>query len=222
MTPLPLPVPDAAPWILLDYLGVLIFAATGALAAARKHYDIVTFVFFAAITGIGGGTLRDLLIGAPVFWVRDSGYFAASIVAAAAVWVLGSRGWLFVALLWLDALGLAVYAVIGAAKAQVWGVPPLVCIVMGALTATFGGVLRDVLAGETSVLLRREITVSAALVAAGAFVGLDALGVDGRIASVIGFCAGFILRAGALRYGWSLPGFRAEAAEAPPTTARRS
>ena len=205
------------PLILLDYLGVLIFAATGALAAARKRYDIITFIFFAAITGIGGGTLRDLLIGAPVFWVRDSGYFAASILAAAAVWVLGSRPGLFAALLWLDALGLAAYAVIGAAKAAAFGVPPLVCVVMGALTATFGGVLRDVLAGEPSVLLRREITVSAALVAAGVFIALVWAGLESWVAAGAGFAAGFGLRAGALRYGWSLPGFRdrekADAAE---------
>jgi uncharacterized membrane protein YeiH len=196
------------PVVLLDYLGVLIFAATGALAAARKHYDIITFIFFAAVTGIGGGTLRDLLIGAPVFWIHDSSYFAASILAAAAVWALGARGWLFPALLWLDALGLAAYAVIGAAKAAAFGVPPLVCVVMGALTATFGGVLRDVLAGEPSVLLRREITVSAALLAAGVFVALVWLGLEGWLAASAGFVAGFVLRAGALRYGWSLPGFR--------------
>jgi uncharacterized membrane protein YeiH len=208
VTPLPLPVPDGAQLIMLDYLGVLIFACTGALAAARKRYDLVTFIFFAAITGIGGGTLRDLLIGAPVFWVRDSGYLAASILAAGAVWVLGSRAWLFAALLWFDALGLAAYAVIGAAKASMWGVPPLVCVFMGAVTATFGGVLRDVLAGEPSVLLRREITVSAALLAAGLFVGLTWSGVDGPVAAVLGFLAGFTLRAGALRFGWSLPGFR--------------
>jgi uncharacterized membrane protein YeiH len=204
------------PLILLDYLGVLIFAATGALAAARKRYDIITFVFFAAVTGIGGGTLRDLLIGAPVFWVRDSGYFAASILAAAAVWVLGSRPWLFAALLWLDALGLAAYAVIGAAKAAAFGVPPLVCIVMGALTATFGGVLRDVLAGEPSVLLRREITVSAALTAAGLFIALIWAGMEPWVAAGAGFLAGFVLRAGALRFGWSLPGFRGQPDEDAP------
>jgi uncharacterized membrane protein YeiH len=205
-----------SPLVLLDYLGVLIFAATGALAAARKGYDLVTFVFFAAITGIGGGTLRDLLIGAPVFWVHDSGYFAASILAAAAVWIVGTRPGLYAALLWLDALGLAAYAVIGAAKAAAFGVPPLVCIVMGALTATFGGVLRDVLAGEPSVLLRREITVSAALAAAGLFVFLVWAGVEPWAAAGAGFAAGFVLRAGALRFGWSLPGFRGAPGEAPP------
>ena len=103
---------------LLDYAAVLVFAATGALAAARNGYDLVTFVFFAAVTGIGGGTLRDLLIGAPVFWVRDGGYVLVCVAAAVAVWVVGPRPRLFGALLWLDALGLAGYGVVGAAKAS--------------------------------------------------------------------------------------------------------
>lgn len=193
---------------LLDYAGVLVFGATGALAAARKGYDLVTFAFFAAVTGIGGGTLRDLLIDAPVFWVRDAGYILAATAAAVAVWLVGVRPRLFAALLWLDALGLAAYAVVGAAKAAAFGVPPVVCVLMGALTATFGGVLRDVLAGEPSVLLRREITISAALVSAAAFVGLRELELAAWPAATIAFALGFGLRAGALLWGWSLPAFR--------------
>jgi uncharacterized membrane protein YeiH len=199
---------DGQTLLLLDYFGVLVFAATGALAAARKRQDLVTFAFFAAITGIGGGTLRDLLIGAPVFWVQDAGYLAISIVAAVAVWFVGPRPRLFAWLLWLDAVGLAAYAMIGAAKAGEYGVPPLVCIAMGGITATFGGVVRDVLAGEPSILLRREITVSAGLIAASIYVGLTLLGVPAWIAAAIGFTAGFGLRAGALLWGWSLPAFR--------------
>ena len=199
--------PEFPPY-LLDYAGVLVFAATGALAAARKGYDLVTFTFFAAVTGIGGGTLRDLLIGAPVFWVHDPGYIVVSVLAAVAVWVVGPRPRLFGGLLWLDALGLAAYAIVGAAKAAAHGVPPVVCVLMGALTATFGGVLRDLLAGEPSVLLRREITISAALVAAGLYIALRWAGLDVAVAAVIGFAAGFGLRGGALLWGWSLPAFR--------------
>ena len=199
--------PDV-PLYLLDYAGVLVFGATGAIAAARKGYDLVTFAFFAAVTGIGGGTLRDLLIGAPVFWIRDPGYVFAALLAAVAVWVVGPRPRLFGALLWLDALGLAAYAIVGAAKAGNWGAPSVVCVLMGALTATFGGVIRDVLAGEPSVLLRREITITAALVAAGVFVALRWAGVEPWVAAAAGFACGFSLRAGALLRGWSLPAFR--------------
>ncbi|HEX8570712.1 MAG TPA: trimeric intracellular cation channel family protein [Caulobacteraceae bacterium] len=199
--------PDV-PLYLLDYAGVLVFGATGALAAARKGYDLVTFAFFAAVTGIGGGTLRDLLIGAPVFWIGDPGYIFAALLAAVAVWTVGPRPRLFGGLLWLDALGLAAYAIVGAAKAANYGVPGVVCVLMGALTATFGGVLRDVLAGEPSVLLRREITITAALLAAGVFVGLRWVGAEPSVAAAAGFACGFGLRSGALLWGWSLPAFR--------------
>ena len=125
-----------------------VFGATGALAAARQKHDLVTLGFFAAITGVGGGTLRDLLIDAPVFWVQDWRYIAICLAAAVGVWFLGQREWRFRALLWLDAIGLAAYGVLGAAKAEALGATPLICIVMGALTACFGGVVRDLLAGQ--------------------------------------------------------------------------
>jgi uncharacterized membrane protein YeiH len=191
----------------LDFAGVAVFAATGALAAARERHDLVTFAFFAAITGVGGGTLRDLLIGAPVFWVQDWRYIAVCVVAAIAVWMLGARPWRFRALLWLDAVGLAAYGVFGAAKAEVFGVAPLICIVMGALTACFGGVVRDLLAGQPSILLRREITVTAALLAATVLVVARGLGLDAWPAAFIAAACGFALRAGALVWGWSLPAF---------------
>ena len=93
----------------LDYAGVAVFAATGALAAARRRHDIVTFAFFAAVTGVGGGTLRDLLIGAPVFWVQAWGYLAVCLLVAVAVWLAGARTWRMTALLWLDAVGMAIH-----------------------------------------------------------------------------------------------------------------
>jgi uncharacterized membrane protein YeiH len=191
----------------LDFAGVAVFAATGALAAARQKHDLVTFCFFGAITGVGGGTLRDLLIGAPVFWVQDWRYIAICLAASVAVWLIGARPWRFRALLWLDAIGLAAYGVMGAAKAGAFGIAPLICIVMGALTACFGGVVRDLLAGEPSILLRREITVSAALLAATVFVVARALGLEVWPAAIIGGALGFGLRAGALAWGWSLPAF---------------
>lgn len=201
MTPLELA------FVLFDYAAVAVFGATGALAAARSRHDIITFAFFAAVTGVGGGTLRDLLIGAPVFWVARPGYLLTCLGAAVAVWLVGERTWRMGLLLWLDALGMAAYAVVGAAKALSLGVHPVPAVVMGVLTAAFGGVIRDILAHEPSVLLRREIYITAALLAAGVFVGLSGLGVDPRIAGGAGFLAGLALRGGALRKGWALPGF---------------
>jgi uncharacterized membrane protein YeiH len=204
-----LPIHDPAFRIVLDYCGVAVFAVSGALAAARRKYDIVTFAFFASVTGIGGGTLRDLLIGAPVFWVVDAGYIAVCIACAGAVWAIGVKTWRMPALLWLDAVGLAAYAVVGASKAASYGCAPLVAVVMGVLSASFGGIVRDVLAGEPSVLLRKEIYVTAAVVGAGLFVILRIAGLPDLWAGVLGAAAGFGLRAGALHYGWTLPGFAA-------------
>ncbi|ACG76544.1 conserved predicted membrane protein [Phenylobacterium zucineum HLK1] len=197
----------AATLAALDYAAVAVFGATGALAAARRKHDIITFGFFAAVTGVGGGTLRDLLIDAPVFWVLKPSFLVACLAAALAVWVFGGgrgRGRL---LLWLDALGMAGYSVVGALKAASLGVPPLAAIVMGVLTATFGGVLRDVLAQEPSVLLRRELYVTPALAGASTFAGLYALDVLPMAAAGAGFAVALSLRAGAILFGWKMPGF---------------
>lgn len=191
----------------LDYAAVAVFGASGALAAARRKHDIVTFGFFAAVTGVGGGTLRDLLIGAPVFWVGRPAYLVVTLAAALAVWIFGwGRGRERI-LTWLDALGMAAYAVVGALKALSLGVPPFSAIVMGVLTSTFGGIIRDVLAEEPSVLLKRELYVTAALAGAAAFVGLRLVGLEILPASLIGAAIAFATRAGAIIFKWSLPGF---------------
>lgn len=200
--------PLDATFAVLDYAGVAVFAASGALAAAKHRYTIVTFAFFAAVTGVGGGTLRDLLIGAPVFWVHRTAYVAVCLGVALAVWLSHAERWPVRLLLWFDAVGMAVYAVVGAAKAAAFGVPPLVCVVMGVLTASFGGIVRDLLAGEPSILLRPEIYISAAALGAGVYVLLTGLGVPPLLAGGLGAAAGFALRAGALSRGWALPAYR--------------
>ena len=195
------------PLAVLDYAGVAMFAASGALMAANKRQDVVTFIFFAAITGVGGGTLRDLLINAPVFWVQDAGYVIVCTVVAILIYLTRGRGVHEQTLLWLDAVGLCIYACVGAAKAFAMGVDPVICVVMGALTATFGGIIRDVLAGEPSILLRRELYITPAIVSAGVFIVLRTLNVDWTWASGIAVALGFVVRAGAIRWKWSLPAF---------------
>jgi uncharacterized membrane protein YeiH len=192
-----------------DYAGVFVFAITGALVGARGGHDIITLLFFAAITGTGGGALRDLLIGAPVFWVANPSYLVVCLLASVCVW-FGGR-WLegHRALLWLDCVGLAAYSVIGAAKAHALGVAPGACIVMGVLSATFGGVLRDVIAGQPSILLGREIYVSASLAGASAYVAAHAAGVPEPAALFAGFLMGVTVRGGAIVFGWSWPSYPA-------------
>jgi uncharacterized membrane protein YeiH len=192
-----------------DYAGVAVFAATGALAASRKQLDIVGFVFLACVTGIGGGTFRDLILDVPVFWVLDHTYVA---VCAAAGIVVFFTAHLFESryrlLLWLDALGMAAYAAFGAAKSLAVTGSPIVAVVMGTLTATFGGILRDLLAGEPSVLLRPEIYVTAALTGASVFTIGNLIGLPDSLSGLLAFAAALIVRGGALHFGWSFPTYK--------------
>src|SRR3954454_3519393 len=110
--------------VLLDYFGIAVFAISGALLAAEKKQTLVTFIFFAVVTGVGGGTLRDLLIGAPVFWVHTNATLLICIGAALLVWLTSSHRIAGQALLWFDSAGLAAYATYGSAKALGYGVAP--------------------------------------------------------------------------------------------------
>ena len=204
MTP-PAILPDAL--VLLDYVGIAVFAISGALLAAEKKQTLVTFIFFAVVTGVGGGTVRDLLIGAPVFWVRTNSTLLICIVAAIAVWFLSRKVALERALLWFDAVGLAAYATYGAAKALDYGVAPVPAFAMGVMTACVGGIIRDVLANEPSILMRPELYVTAAALASGLFVALTLFGAPATLAALVAGLAGFSLRGAAIARGLSLPAY---------------
>ena len=197
----------------LDLLGIAVFAASGALAAAQKGQTLVTFSFFALVTGVGGGTVRDLLIGAPVFWIVDNNVLYAIAVVVALIWITPQTWWRASTLDWFDAIGLAVYSVYGAAKAIEYGINPIPAALMGIITACVGGVIRDVLAGEPSIILGPEIYVTAAALASSLFVILKLLGMDTPIAAIVAALAGFMLRGAAIRFGWSLPAYRGNTPE---------
>ena len=193
----------------LDWLGVIAFTVTGALIASRKEMDVVGFIVLGTVTGIGGGTLRDLLLGLPVFWVREPAYLITcalvSVLVFFAAHIPRSR---YRYMLWLDAIGLALFAVTGAEKAAHAGADYIVAVAMGVLTATVGGIVRDVLGGGTPVILTREIYASAALAGAVVYVISTAIGAAREPALGAGFAVGLLIRAAALRYGWSLPRYR--------------
>ncbi len=197
--------PDAL--FLLDYVGIAVFAVSGALLAAQKKQTLVTFIFFAVVTGVGGGTVRDLLIGAPVFWVHANATLLICIGAAIGVWFLSSKRMTGRALLWFDAVGLAAYATYGAAKALHYAVAPVPAFAMGVMTACVGGIIRDVLANEPSILMRPELYVTAAALASGLFVGLSLFGVPPLLAATVAGLAGFSLRGAAIARGLSLPAY---------------
>ncbi len=198
----------------LDWIGIAVFAITGALVASRKQMDIVGFAFLGTVTGIGGGTVRDLVLGqTPVFWVKEPLYLVVcvgcSMLVFFAAHVPRSR---LVLLIWLDALGMALFCVLGAEKALAHG--PVVAATMGVVTATMGGMIRDILGGESPVILRREIYATAALV--GAVTYLAALLVLPREPALLaGFLSAFALRGLALSRGWSLPTYKPREARKP-------
>ncbi len=199
---------------LVGQIGLVAFALTGALTAARKGMDPFGFMLLAAVTGVGGGALRDMLLGVRVAWVAAPQPLLLCVATGAATFALGRLVPGFVpllerrhTLLWADAAGLAIFAVAGAERALAAGAHWTSAIVLGAMTATFGGVVRDVLAGDTPLILHREIYVTAAALGAASFVALRALGLDPATATLLAAGAAFALRALAIAFDWSLPGF---------------
>ena len=192
----------------LDLIGTAVFALTGALLAAKLRQTLVTMAFFALVTGVGGGTVRDLLIGAPVFWVRDPWVAAICLGVALIAWFT-PRGWWDGRLIeWLDAGGLAAYATLGAAKALVFGIAPVPAVVMGVVTGCVGGIIRDVLAGRPSILMRPELYVTAAAASAGLCVLGKLANLPDAVTWGVAVAGGFGLRAAALVWGLALPGHR--------------
>lgn len=197
---------------LMDHASVLVFALTGALVASRAQLDLVGFIFFATLTGIGGGTLRDLLLGQdPVFWVGRPSLLILTSAAATLVFftahLFESR---YRLLLWLDALALAVAVPAGVGVAIEVGAHPAVTVAMGVITGTFGGMARDVVANELPMVLKQgELYVTAAFGGAVATVVLMAAGCPQAYALLA--CAVVVLglRVGSLTLGWQLPTYRA-------------
>ena len=191
----------------LDLAGVAIFALTGALVAAKEKQTLVTLVFFALITGVGGGSIRDLLIGAPVFWITDPWVAVTCLGIALFAWFTPTRWWEGKFLSIADGLGLAAYAVLGSAKALEYGVPVVPAILMGVITGTAGGIIRDVLAGRPSILMRPELYVTAAALAASLNVFGSLLGIELWWVWIAATLAGFSLRFAAIHWNLALPSY---------------
>jgi uncharacterized membrane protein YeiH len=195
---------------LLDLAGIAVFALTGALLATRLRQTIVTVAFFALVTGVGGGSVRDLLIGAPVFWVRDPFVAPVVLLIALIAWFTPIRWWEGKVLDWADALGLAAYSVLGTAKALAYGVEPVPAILMGVVTGCVGGIIRDVLAGLPSILMRPELYVTAAALGATLCALGSLLAVPQQVVWAVAALAAFALRGAALTWTIELPPYSRE------------
>lgn len=195
-----------------DVLAAVVFAVSGALVASRQGLDIMAFMWLSVITGVGGGTVRDLILDVPVFWVQNPVYVAACLATAVVMHFIAplveSR---YRTLLWFDAFGLALVTIAGTVKAWDVGAPALVAIAMGAVTGIVGGILRDTLGHVPSVLLNHEIYVTASVLGACTYAGLNGADVGRTQAMVAGFLVTFIVRGLAIRFRLSLPVFRQSA-----------
>ena len=191
----------------LDLAGVAIFALTGALVAAKERQTFVTLAFFALVTGVGGGTVRDLLIGAPVFWIHDGGVAVVCLAVSLFAWFIPTRWWAGRFLSIADGIGLAAYAVLGAAKALEYGIPPVTAALMGVITGCVGGIIRDVVAGRPSILMRPELYVTAAALSASVTVLGDLAGIRREWVWVAATAAGYGLRLAAIRWNLALPAY---------------
>lgn len=195
----------------LDYASVLVFALTGALVASRGQLDVVGFIFFATLTGIGGGTLRDLLLNRTPVWIERPELLLLTSAAAVLVFftahLLESR---YRVLLWLDAFALAVAIPAGVGAALQAGADPVVTVAMGVITGTLGGIMRDVVGNEVPLVLKQgELYITAAFGGALVAVMLIFVGLPRPIALL--FCGVVVLalRAGSMALGWRLPTYRA-------------
>jgi uncharacterized membrane protein YeiH len=195
---------------LLDLLGVAVFAVSGALAAGRTGLDLFGVIVIAALTAVGGGTLRDLLLNRhPVFWIADPTYLivicAVALLTVFYVHVFPPpRATLLVA----DALGLGLFSTSGAQIAEAAKLSPAIVVLMGTMTGVTGGILRDVLTGKIPLILQREIYAAAAIAGVSVYLLLQALGMERVWAFGGGMAIVVALRLFSILWGWQLPIFR--------------
>jgi uncharacterized membrane protein YeiH len=194
----------------LDLVGVAVFAVSGVLAARNRGLDLLGVIVIAAITAIGGGTLRDLFLNRyPLFWITDVQYLtviiASALLTVAYVRVRPPPG---KALLVADAVGLALFALSGAQVAEAAQCPALLVVLMGTMTGVAGGVVRDVITAQVPLILRRDIYATAAIVGVALYLLLQAFGLQRSAAFGAGMVVVIALRLLAIHWGLQLPIFR--------------
>jgi uncharacterized membrane protein YeiH len=192
---------------ILFQVATAIFAITGVLAAAKQNMDVMSFIIIGVVTAIGGGTLRDITLNAPVFWLQDPRFLYVATGAALATFFLEQRfRATFRLFLYLDAIATAVFAVMAAEKSLALGFGHGVAVVMGVITGIGGGVIRDLLTGQATLLSRRELFMTPILVGLIPYVAaLDNAHPHSEILAPLAMLLIATLRFGAIRLGWGFP-----------------
>ncbi|QIA62818.1 trimeric intracellular cation channel family protein [Vibrio astriarenae] len=197
---------------ILYVIGITAEAMTGALSAGRKEMDWFGVMLVASATAIGGGTVRDILLGHyPLTWVANPEYLAITCLAGLlttglAHWVIKFKG-VFIR---LDTIGLIAFSIIGTKVALNLGLHPSICMVSALVTGVFGGLLRDLICRQTPLVLHKELYASVAFAASGLYLVLLAFEISEPVATIVTLVSGYLLRMSAVRFGWHLPSFHLE------------
>lgn len=194
-------------WI--DLAGVAVFAISGTLMAHKKHMDGFGVVVLAGVTAIGGGTLRDMILDLPVFWVRDPSFFYVIIMAAllTIIWLRVKQSFPLRYLLVADAFGLAFFNIMGLQKALTYGASPLIAVALGTMTGVFGGLLRDVMCKEIPLVLKGELYATTCIIGGATYLLCDMLALNTNICMLMGLCSTLLIRLGAMKWQWHLTVF---------------
>jgi len=193
--------------VVLIQLGAAVFAVTGVLAAARQNMDVLSFVIVGVVTAVGGGTLRDLMLDEPLFWLEDATYLYVAAIAAVATFFFEQRFRATLrAFLYLDAIATALFTVLAIEKTLRLGLAPGIAVLMGVITGIGGGIIRDVLTGQPTLLMRRELYMTPILLGGTLYVVLY-LGawLDAPFTEWLAILFMTAVRLGAIRFGWSFP-----------------
>lgn len=198
-------------FIILNYIGIFVFALSGGILSARKHLDPFGAAVIGAVTGMGGGTMRDVLLGRlPVYWIDAPHYLLLALVGGVVGYygselIRGEEGARYRALIWADSAGLAVFSVLGAQAGLIAGAHWSIALVTGVMSAAFGGLVRDIILNDVPLILRADVYALAALFGAAVYVGALEFGVPTGSAAVGAALAAFVLRGCAIIFKWSIP-----------------
>lgn len=193
-----------------DLLGVAVFAISGTLAAYRNNLDGFGVIVLASVTAIGGGTLRDLLLGVPVFWVVQQSYLIAILctVVLSIIWLRNQSSIPTMPLLIADAFGLAFVVVMATQKALEHGTTALIAIVMGTITGVFGGLIRDIMCNEIPLVLRGELYATAAMLGGSVYTASLYFGAAGYWPMFLAMIVILLGRLAAIKWNLTFPVFR--------------
>jgi uncharacterized membrane protein YeiH len=193
-------------FLIIDILGTIAFAVSGALTAMNKKLDIFGIFIIAIVTALGGGTLRDILIDAPVAWMRDL-TFVYVIIGSTFVAVIFKKklGYIRKSLFLFDTIGIALYTIVGVEKGIAADFPPLICIALGTMSACFGGVIRDILCSEIPIIFRKEIYATACILGGLAYFLLLKTPLSSDLVVILSGSVVITIRLFAVVFKWSLP-----------------